>query len=351
MTMPGALTAAQIHDFATRVLMKLGTPQDDAKIVADAMVWSALRGDTDHSLRRLDQIARRKKAGGLEVRADWTPVKKWRNVTVLNGNFTWGVIGGTRAMRYAMASAKESGVGIAVVRDNDNTGALGWYPSVAASEGLIGMAITNGAVLMPAWGGTAKRTIGNQAYAIASPAGKHAPIIFDSALTMTLNALRRLSASGEPVPPGLVLDAKGQPTTNADDGLAGMLLPIGGHRGFGLAIMWEILTGVLSGGMILGEIGEMENVSDRIGNSLFLMAIDPAAFMPIDEFLARVDRIVDEMHAAEPASGVDRVRVPGERAARNAVASARDGVVFPERHVKMLRALGAELGVEWPAGS
>jgi LDH2 family malate/lactate/ureidoglycolate dehydrogenase len=351
MTAPGALTAAQIHDFATRVLTKLGTPDDDAKILADAMVWSALRGDTDHSLRRLDQIARRKKAGGLKVRADWTPLKQTRNVTVLNGNFTWGVIGGTRAMRYAIASAKESGVGIAVVRDNDNTGALGWYPSVAASEGLIGMAITNGAVLMPAWGGTAKRTIGNQAYAIASPAGKHPPVIFDSALTMTLNALRKLSASGEPVPPGLVLDSKGQPTTNADEGLAGMLLPIGGHRGFGLAIMWEILTGVLSGGMLLGEIGEMENVADRIGNSLVLMAIDPAAFMPVDEFLARVDRIVDEMHAAEPASGVDRVRDPRERAARNAVASARDGVVFPEGHVKMLRALGAELGVEWPTGS
>lgn len=348
MTKPGALTAAQIHDFATRVLVKLDTPDDDAKIVADAMVWSALRGDTDHSLRRLDQIAKRKKAGGLEARADWTPVKKWRNVTVLNGNFTWGVIGGTRAMRHAIASAKESGIGVAVVRDNDNTGALGWYPSVAAAEGLIGMAITNGAVLMPAWGGAAKRTIGNQAYAIASPAGKHPPVIFDSALTMTLNALRKLSASGEPVPPGLVLDAKGQPTIDPDEGLAGMLLPIGGHRGFGMAIMWEILTGALSGGMLLGEIGEMDDLGRRIGNSLFLLAIEPAAFMPQGEFLGRVDRIVDQMHAAEPARAGDRVRVPGERAARNAVTAERDGVVFPERHVKMLRALGVELGVEWP---
>src|SRR4029077_215486 len=146
---------------------------------------------------------------------------------------------------------------------------------------------------------------------------------FDSALTMTLNALRKLSASGEPVPPGLVLDARGQPTTNADEGLAGMLLPIGGHRGFGLAIMWEILTGVLSGGMLLAEIGEMENVGDRIGNSLFLMAIDPAAFMAVDVFLARAAPVVDEMHAAEPA-GADKVRVPGERAARNAIAGARD---------------------------
>jgi LDH2 family malate/lactate/ureidoglycolate dehydrogenase len=348
MTKPSALTAGQIHDFASRVLTKLGTPDDDAKTVADAMVWSALRGDTDHSLRRLDQIARRRKAGGLEVRADWTPVKKWRNVTLLDGNFTWGVIGGTRGMRHAIASAKESGVGVAVVRDNDNTGALGWYPSLAAAEGLIGVAITNGAALMPAWGGTAKRMIGNQAYAIASPAGKHPPVIFDSALTMTLNALRKLSASGEPVPPGLVLDVHGQPTTNADEGLAGMLLPIGGHRGFGLAIMWEILTGGLSGGMLLGEIGEMENVGQRIGNSLFLLAIDPAAFMPLGEFLSRVDRIVDEMHRAEPATGSEPVRVPGERAARSAAASERDGVVFPERHVKMLRALGAELGVEWP---
>ena len=348
MTAPGALSAAQIHDFATRVLTKLGTPDDDAKILADAMTWSALRGDTDHSLRRLDQILRRKKAGGLETRADWTPVKKWRNVTVLNGNFTWGVIGGTRAMRHAIASAKESGVGVAVVRDNDNTGALGWYPSVAASEGLIGMAITNGAILMPAWGGTAKRVIGNQAYAIASPAGKHPPVIFDSALTMTLNALRKLAASGERVPPGLVLDAKGQPTEDPNEGLLGMLLPIGGHRGFGLAIMWEILTGALSGGMLLGEIGDMETVGQRIGNSLFLLAIDPAAFMPRDEFLARVDRIVDEMHAAEPAPGVEAIRVPGERAARIAEKSAVDGVVFPERHVKLLRAISAELGVEWP---
>jgi LDH2 family malate/lactate/ureidoglycolate dehydrogenase len=348
MTTPGALTAAQIHDFATRVLVKLGTPDDDAKIVADAMVWSALRGDTDHSLRRLDQIAKRKKAGGLEVRADWTPVKKWKNVTVLNGNFTWGVIGGTRAMHHAMASAKEGGIGVAVVRDNDNTGALGWYPSVAASEGFIGMAITNGAVLMPAWGGRNERAIGNQAYAVASPAGKHPPVIFDSALTMTLNALRKLSAAGERVPAGLVLDANGQPTTDADAGLAGMLLPIGGHRGFGLAIMWEILTGALSGGMLLGEIGDMDDLGRRIGNSLFLLAIDPGAFMPRKAFLARVDRIVDTMHATAPARAGEPVRVPGERAARNARIAERDGVVFPERHVKMLRALADELAVEWP---
>jgi LDH2 family malate/lactate/ureidoglycolate dehydrogenase len=94
---------------------------------------------------------------------------------------------------------------------------------------------------------------------------------------------------------------------------------------------WEILTGALSGGMLLGEIGEMEKVGARIGNSLFLLAIDPAAFMPLDDFLARVDRIVDGMHAAEPASGVERIRVPGERAALNAVGGPRDGVVFPER--------------------
>lgn len=348
MTKPGALTAAQIHDFAMRVLTRLGTPEDDAQILADAMVWSALRGDTDHSLRRLDQIVRRKKAGGLEVRADWTPVKKWQSVTVLDGNFTWGVIGGTRAMRHAVASAKETGVGLAVVRNNDNTGALGWYPSVAAAEGMIGMAITNGATLMPAWGGTAKRAIGNQAYAVAAPAGKHPPVIFDSALTMTLNALRKLSAEGGRVPPGLVLDGNGHPTEDPDEGLAGMLLPIGGHRGFGLAIMWEILTGGLSGGLLLDEIGEMEDVGHRVGNSLFLLAIDPAAFMPRDEFLARVDRIVDQMHAAEPARAGDPVRVPGERAAANAAVAEREGVVFPERHVTMLRAIADDLGVEWP---
>lgn len=337
-----------VRSFAVEILRAVGMPDEDSGVVAESMVWSASRGDPDHSLRRLEQIVRRARGGGLSVRVDWAPVRQKSGVTVLDAGHAWGVLAGGRGMGHAVDNAKRFGVGITTVRNCDNTGALGWYASLAVSARMIGVAVTNGAPLMPPPGGAPVKVIGNQAFGIGSPAGRHAPLILDTALSLTLHALREAAAKGITIDPGLVLDASGEPTVDPVAGLEGMLLPMGGHRGFGLAVMWEVLSGVLSGGSILDEIGEMADLDRPIGNSLFLMAIDPAAFVSYDVFVGRVDELIDRLHSSPTRSGVERVRVPGEASAHAVEAAMGAGVRVPAAHVSMLRLLADELGVSWP---
>jgi LDH2 family malate/lactate/ureidoglycolate dehydrogenase len=347
--MTAVLLPGQVRAFATEVLRALGMPQDDATIAAEAMVWAGLHGHLWESLWRLEQIAERSKAGGLSLTADWTPVRQHGNTTVLDASDAWGPVAGAHGMRHAIDAAKSFGVGMASVRNCDVTAQMGWYSSRALPERMIGIAITNSVPFFPPWGGASK-VLGDQATSIASPAGRHAPIILDMGLdAVSMETLNEALDTGTPLPPGLIVDAAGAPTTDARkwrDG--GALLPMGGHRGYGLALMWEVLTGVLSGGHMSTEVRDMRELDQHLGISLFLMAIDPSAFLPYATFVERVDRLIDAIHASPVAPGFDRVRVPGELRAAMARERERDGIPFPAEHLTTLEALAADLGVRCP---
>jgi LDH2 family malate/lactate/ureidoglycolate dehydrogenase len=350
MTSGTVLSPEQVRMFALDVLRALGMPDDDASITAESMVWAGLRGSTSHSLARLDQIANRAEGGGLSLTADWTPVREHGNTTLMDAGYGWGIVAGTYGMRRAIDKAREFGIGVTSVRNCDVTSIMGWYAWLAAETGMIGLAVNNGAPLMAAWGGAGK-LIGNQAFSIACPADRHPPLVLDMGIgAASLGVLNDALSTGAALPPGIAVDASGVPTTDARawrDG--GALLPMGGHRGFGLALMWEVLTGVLSGGSTLTELNPPNIVDKRAGSCLFLLAIEPAAFLPREEFLARVDRLIDQLHDSPAEAGVDRVRVPGEKRARLTEVHEHDGIPFPGADVAKLRALAERLGVQWPA--
>lgn len=344
------LSPAQVRAFALDVLGALGMPGDDASITAESMVWAGLRGVTSHSLVRLDQIANRAEGGGLSLTADWAPVREQGNTTLMDAGNGWGIVAGTYGMRHAVEKARQFGVGVTSVRNCDNTSIMGWYGWVAVEAGMIGLAVNNGTPLMAAWGGAGK-IIGNQAFSIACPAGRHPPLVLDMGIgAASLGVLNDALATGAPLPPGIAVDASGAPTTDARawrDG--GALVPMGGHRGFGLALMWEVLTGVLAGGSTLAEINPPNLVEKHAGSCMFLLAIEPTAFLPQKEFLARVDRLIDQIHASPPEAGGGSVRVPGEKPARLAEVHERDGIPFPGADMAKLRALAQRLGVRCPA--
>lgn len=343
------LSASDARTFAVDVLRVIGMPDEDAAITADSMVWAGLRGAVSHSLMRLDQIAKRAEGGGLSLVVDWTPLHQEGNTTLMDAGYGWGIVAGTRGMWHAVEAARTHGVGVTSVRNCDVTSIMGWYPSHAVSADMIGLAINNGTPLMPAWGGAGK-LIGNQAFAIATPAGRNAPIYLDMGIgAASLGELSEAAKAGTPLRQGVLVNAKGEPTTDAADWReGGALLPMGGHRGYGLAVMWEMLTGVLAGGHTLSELGAPNQFDRRAGSCLFLMAVDPSAFLPYEEFVDRVDQLIDQIHASPPAPGVDRVRVPGEDRARLAEQRERDGIPFPADQVGTLTALADRLGVRWP---
>jgi len=339
--------AAELRSFAAKVARAVGVPEDDAAVIADGMVWSELRG-VDIGIKRLTTLVSRIRGGG--TRADPRPqvIRESGSFAVLAGNDAWGQVTSVRAMRIAIAKAKASGIGACVVRHTGNSLAMGYYPWLATQDRLIGLAITNAMPLQATWGSTEK-LLGNQAYALGCPAGRHAPIIFDAATTsVSWVGIHEHEARGERLPPGVALDVAGKPTTDPAEALAGILLPAGGHRGYGLALMWEILTGVLSGGEHFAPLPDDMTAAGVAHQSTFLLAIDPAASMPYERFAERVDALIDRIHACPPAPGVDRVYVPGERGADVAAVRERDGIPLSDRRVDELRTLSRDLGIPLP---
>jgi LDH2 family malate/lactate/ureidoglycolate dehydrogenase len=349
MTDPTVLSADDARAFAVEILRAIGMPGEDAAIAADAMVWAGLRGSITHSLIRLDLLARRARAGGLALTVDWTPECQRGNTTVIDARRAWGVVAGTHGMRHAVASANTHGTGLTSVRNCDNTSIMAWYSSLAVEAGMIGFAVNNGAPLMPAWGG-AGRIIGNQAFSIASPSRRHPPVVIDMGIgALSLGDLNDALVTGSELPPDVAVNSAGEPTTDARDWRdGGALLPMGGHRGFGLALIWEALTGVLSGGSILTELHAPNEVEQPAGCSLVLMAIKPGTFIDPDNFVARVDRLIAQIHSSPLAPGADRVRIPGEDRRACTEQRIREGIPFPPDHVATLRVLADELGTRWP---
>lgn len=342
-------SAEDLRAFTAGVFERLGMRRDDADVLAEHLVWADLHGVPWLGLRKIPQYASRLRAGGTRADAEPSTVLAQGVITHLDGNDGWGQVVGARGMRLAVDTARSYGVGLTLVRNTTSAGALGRLASFAADEGMIGLAINNGPPIQPVFG-SAQRVIGNQAFAIVSPAGKHPPLVLDMATSsITWARLHEYQASGQPVPPGLALDPTGQPTVDPEAALKGMVLPFGGHRGSGLAVMWEVLTGVLAGGpRFLSQVGLPDEFDRAQSVSLFLLAINPSILMPHDEFVARVDRVIDHLHAAEPATGVDKVRAPGERSHAAAALRSRDGISVAPDLLSKLRQLGDELAVALP---
>jgi LDH2 family malate/lactate/ureidoglycolate dehydrogenase len=342
------IAVAPLRRFIGDVCRSLGVPPDDTAVIADGMVWAELRG-IDLGTRRLPTLAAAVRGGGAKAAPARRVIKDARSLAVLDADDSWGQPAAAHAMRIAIGKARDAGIGACVVRNTGNSLAMGYYPSIAIGEHLIGAAFTNALPLQAPWGGVQK-VIGNQAFSIGVPAGRHAPLLFDSATTaITWAGIHEYVARGERLPEGVAVDTEGRPTTDPAAALAGRLLPMGGHRGFGIALMWEILTGILSGGEMWGPTVR-GSVSDKSsGQSTFLLAIDPAVAMTYEIFTARVDDLIDQVHASPPAAGVDRIYVPGERSAEMAAARERDGITLSAERVTELRTVGESCSVAWPA--
>lgn len=341
------ITAERVRDFAARVLERVGMTSEDARIVGDALAWGDLRGLTAQGIAKLPLIVRRIRAGGTRADARIEVIADSPSFARVEAHQAWGHVAGVRAMRIAMAKAKTTGVGAVTVGNTDSGSAMGYYAELAARDGLIGLAINDGTPLMPPHGGTT-RVVGNQAFALSAPTGGE-PLLFDSALSgISWTQIDELRDRGEPLREGLALDPSGNPTTDHAAAIAGLLLPMGGHRGFGLALMWEVLSGILSGNeRFASTITPLADLARPQSVGHFYLAIEPARAVTFAEFTARVDALVAHVHASPPAAGVARIFVPGEQGYAATARRAREGIsVLPER-VSELAALGEELGVRW----
>ena len=337
--------ASRLRQFCYQVARKLEVPEEDADVLAGTLVDADLRGVHTHGSSLLLGYARRLQAGGTKRNASLTVVQDGPAVATADGNAGIGQVIATHAMRLAIEKARHAGIGAVSVRNSNHFGAAATYSMLALPHDMIGFATTNAGARVPPFGGTSA-AIGNNPLSYAIPAGTERPIVLDMAQSVVAaGKLGMAQRKGEKIPLGWAIDIDGNPTDDPKVGLAGLLLPLAGPKGFGLALVMDALSGALSTGAVGLDLAGPRPADRPFRVSHFFMAIDVGHFAAVDEFKSRVDRVIRDTKAARKAPGVDEIYLPGEIEFNLRDRREREGIPLLASLVDDLEKLGAEFGL------
>jgi LDH2 family malate/lactate/ureidoglycolate dehydrogenase len=253
------------------------------------------------------------------------------------------------ACKEAVARSKVNGVGAVAVRSSNHFGTAAYWTRRMAHAGCVGILTTNGSPAMAPWGGT-RKTVGANPWSVASPGGANPPVVLDIANTSVARGKIYAAAQrGEQIPDTWAIDPDGLPTTDPHVAVHGLLAPMGGHKGYGISFMMDILSGVLTGSGYATDIAGpyVPDEPSRCGH--LVIALDVAAFMPETTFDKRIDDLIATTKSVPHADGVDEIFYPGEIEARAEASGRGAGVELPRQTVTELRDLGASCGVSFDA--
>ena len=337
---------SDLRALGVRALCIAGVPNDDAEIVANIMVKNEMRG-ISHGVALFAPYIRHIQAGGMTAEPRIEIERDVGATLVLNGDSGLGPLVSHRAMELAIVRGRRHGIAFVIARDSNNFAAAGYYAKMAADAGMVGFAMTNADPYM-AVAGSSGRVVGNNPLACAVPGANEHAVYLDIAMsTVAGTKLSIASQEGSLVPEGWVLDADGTPTTDPEAAKeGGSLTSLGGHKGSGLALMVEALTGVIGGAAIMAEMRDW--VSDPSGHSNqahSFITIDVEPLMPLSEFQVRMGRLARQVHSARRASGVERIYLPGEIEHEREQDAVENGVPLRGASVLALRDLGELVGL------
>lgn len=342
------VSSTWLHDTVQAVFQAAGLPGEAADSVADSLVSADLRGVTSHGTMLVPMYVERIRRGSVSTDAQAEMVIDAGAIAVLDARDALGQVTSDQAMALAISKSREHGVGVAVVRNAFHFGGAFRYAQVAAEAGCIGIVASNTRPLMPAPGG-ATAVVGNNPLAVGIPVGGREPLVLDMALSeAALGKIRLAAQEGRPIPATWATDADGAPTTDADAAIAGLLLPAAGHKGYGLALVIDMLTGVLANGGFGNAVrGLYADTSVPNNCAHFFLALDLAHFGDVDGFLARAAELADQVHSSPTAPGVERTLLPGQLEAERRRAALTSGVRVEATVLDALEATARSLGVAW----
>ncbi len=350
---PAATTiqAGELVRFVTKLAEKSGVGHDEAKIFADSLVDANLNGIDTHGVSRVPIYLKRVSLGLINPKAKMIFKRDSPAVGVLDAENGLGQVAGMRAMDEAVKMARECGAGVVGVRNSQHFGAAGYYCSMAAREGLVGMAFTNAEPALPPWG-SYEAYFGTNPIAIAVPTGSDIPIIIDTSTSVVARGkIVAAARTGTPIPSEWALDPEGNPTTDPQKALEGAVLTMAGPKGYALAMMVDILSGVITGsGFGRGVNSMYKDLEHRANVGHMLIALNVDAFMPKDVFLKRVQSMVGDVKSSKKRPGVNEISIPGERKDRVRQKRMKNGIVLDASVVTELASLAYELDVASPFG-
>ncbi len=336
---------AQLFGFACAVYQGIGVGEAEAAVLADTLVQADLWGHQSHGVLRTVWYARRILSGAAVHGRDPVLVVDAGAVAVLDGRDGIGQCIARRAMDESVARAKAHGVGAVAVRNSGHFGTAMYFTRRAAARDCIGILTSNASPAMAPWGGR-RKLIGTNPWSIAAPTGIGPPCVLDLANTVVARGKLYLADKrGAPIPDGWAIDVDGVPTNDARAGIAGTILPMAGHKGYGIATLMDVLSGVLSGsGFGDAVVGPyVPDGPSRAGH--LAVALDIAAFRDVAAFKADMDRLIDTLKAAPKAQGTDEIFFPGEPEHRAEQHQRAAGIALPPDTVASLRRDTAELGL------
>ena len=338
------ISREKLTAFAAACLEQLGLAGQDAGLVAETLVAANLRGVDSHGIVRLPHYAARLRNGTVKARPDIRVRRTGASSAMVEGDAGMGQLVAVRAMREAIALAKESGAGAVGARNSSHCGACAYFVEIAVAQGMVGIALTHtDSIMVPP--GMKHIFLGSNPIAFGAPAGKEPPLIIDMSTTHAAwGKVIVARQEGKPIPPDWGLDASGRPTTDPNQVVG--LAPTGGHKGFALALMIEILCAQLTGVPFAQHVTRMYGALDKPRNlGHFMLALDVARFTDPAAFRSQIDLFVREIRAQEAADVARPPLAPGDPERAYAAERSKNGVPLGEGVLSELNALGAKLGV------
>ncbi|MCL4687225.1 MAG: Ldh family oxidoreductase [Burkholderiales bacterium] len=343
--MSGKLTEAALADLATRALAGLGLEARDAADCARILVLGELMGLTTHGVGRIESYGERIDLGGIKARPAIRVERVAPAMARVDGDNGVGQLVGMRALEAAMALARETGVGAVFARASNHFGPVAPYSLIAAEAGFASIIGSNATTTIAPTGGREAR-LGNSpvGFCVPNPGGR--PVILDMALSMVARAkIRNAARRGEAIPPTWATDRDGNPTTDPKAALDGFLLPIGGHKGYGLALIVDLFAGLLSGAAYLTRVSSWsENPEAPQDLGHFFLLIDASRLGPADWLAARMRDFAAILHDTPPADPAAPVLLPGEIEQDRLDLHRRDGLALDPALLAKLEALAARAG-------
>jgi LDH2 family malate/lactate/ureidoglycolate dehydrogenase len=321
-----------LRQFVADTLTAVGLSAGDADIGATALATTDAWGVFTHGTKCLAGYLRRLKAGALRPRGTATVVAQGGAWALVDGDSSLGHVTSVFATRVAIEKAKAQGIAYVGVRNSCHFGAAGYYTWLAAREGLIGVSMANDipSVAAP---GSRGAILGSNPLSYAIPAGSRRPVVLDmSTATVAGGKVYAAKMRGEPIPATWLLGPDGRPTTDPSCyPEAGTLTPAAGHKGYGIALLIEALSGVLTGAAVTWKVGSWmwDDGQKPTEHGAAFIVIDPRVLMPPQEFGRRMEALIDEIHASPRAEGVDRLLVPGELEWEQHERAMREGIRLP----------------------
>lgn len=320
--------ARDVQSLVARLATAIGVRSSDAEILARALVDADLQGVSTHGVSRLNIYLQRIERGLIDPKAELTIERNGGSVLALDACNGLGQVQAIKALDLLLPIARQNGIAAATIRNSQHFGALSYYCNRAADNGMILLAMTNCESAMSPEGGY-QAFFGTNPIAASFPTGKGFNIKIDLATSIVARGnIIAAQKKNQTIPEGWALDRHGEPTTDAQEALLGTVLTMAGHKGYALALMIEVFSGILSGAAIGPEIGSMYKNLDRkqdVGHFFCLLNI--AAFLDPDDFRKRIDETIDRIKGSKRRPGVDEILVPGERSARNARANEARGIM------------------------